>query len=103
MLRGFGFDVLSSEDGHEGVETFRKHADAIRVVLLDLTMPGMGGEEALGEIQRIVPDQPVVLMSGYNEEFAASRFAGRISGFLQKPFTPEDLGDTFRSLLDPPD
>jgi len=103
MLRRLGFDVLTAQDGLDGVDTFRKHAESIRVVLLDLTMPGMGGEEAMGEIQRIRPDQPVVLMSGYNEEFAASRFSGRIAGFLQKPFSPEDLGDTFRSLLEPPD
>jgi CheY-like chemotaxis protein len=99
MLRGFGFEVLSAQDGRQGVETFRKHADEIQVVLLDLTMPGMSGEEALRDIQGIQPDQQVVLMSGYNEEFVASRFTGRIAGFLQKPFTNEDLGETFRSLL----
>jgi signal transduction histidine kinase len=99
MLRGFGFKVLSAPDGRQGVEAFRKHADEIHVVLLDLTMPGMSGEEALRDIQEIQADQRVVLMSGYNEDFAASRFTGRIAGFLQKPFTREDLGETFRSLL----
>lgn len=103
MLRGFGFEVISAQDGRQGVETFRKHADEIQVVLLDLTMPGMSGEEALRDIQGIQPDQQVVLMSGYNEEFVASRFTGRIAGFLQKPFTSEDLGETFRSLLQAPD
>jgi CheY-like chemotaxis protein len=99
MLRGFGFEVLSALDGRQGVEAFRKRADEICVVLLDLTMPGMSGEEALREIQEIRPEQRVVLMSGYNEDYAASRFTGRIAGFLQKPFTREDLGETFRSLL----
>lgn len=99
MLRGFGFEVLNAPDGRQGVEEFRKHADEICVVLLDLTMPGMSGEEALRDIQEIRPDQQVVLMSGYNEDYAASRFSGRIAGFLQKPFTREDLGETFRSLL----
>jgi signal transduction histidine kinase len=99
MLRSFGFEVLSAQDGRQGVEAFRQNADEIQVVLLDLTMPGMSGEETLRDIQDIQPDQRVVLMSGYNEEYAASRFAGRIVGFLQKPFTREDLGETFRSLL----
>ncbi len=67
---------------------------------LDLTMPGMSGGEACREIQRIEPNQRIVLMSGYNEEFAASRAVDRMAGFLQKPFTQEDLGGTLRALLE---
>ncbi len=99
MLGRFGFQVLAAEDGNQGVEAFRKHADQIDVVLLDLTMPGMGGEEALAEIRRIRPDQRVVLMSGYNEEFVASRFADAISSFVQKPFTQEVLQEALRPLV----
>ncbi len=100
MLRRLGFTVTTAADGREGVEAFREHARKIDVVLLDLTMPGMGGEEACREIQRIEPDQCIVLMSGYNEEFAASRGVGGMAGFLQKPFTQEDLGATLRTLLE---
>ncbi len=99
MLRRFGLSVLTAQEGREGVETFRKHADEIDVVLLDLTMPGMAGEDVLSEIQRIQSDQRIVLMSGYSEEFAVSRFHGRIAGFLQKPFTREQLGEVLRPAL----
>jgi signal transduction histidine kinase/CheY-like chemotaxis protein len=99
MLQRFGFTVLTARDGREGVEVFRKFAPEIDLVLLDLTMPGMSGEEAFAEIQRLKPDQPVVLISGYNEEFVASRLAGRPATFLQKPFTDQELGETVRSLL----
>ena len=103
MLRRSGFTVLTARNGREGVKTFREHAREIDVVLLDLTMPGMGGEEVLREIQRIRPEQRVLLMSGYNEEFAGSQFSDPISGFLQKPFTQEELADTLRALLQQPD
>lgn len=99
MLRRFGLSVFTAQEGREGVETFRKHADEIDVVLLDLTMPGMPGEDLLSEIQRIQSDQRVVLMSGYSEELAASRFHGRTAGFLQKPFTLEQLGEALRPML----
>jgi DNA-binding NtrC family response regulator len=61
------------------------HFDA---VLLDLTMPEMGGEEALKAIHEIRSDIPVVLSSGFSEAEALGRFADRgLSGFLQKPYT----------------
>ena len=102
MLRRLGFSVYTAADGQQAIEAFRRHAREIELVLLDLTMPGMGGEEACREIQRIEPDQRIVLMSGYSEEFAASRGVGGMAGFLQKPFTQEDLGATLRSVLEKP-
>jgi CheY-like chemotaxis protein len=102
MLRRTGFAVLGAQEGREGVETFRKHARDIEVVLLDLTMPGISGEEVLSEIHRLQPGLPVVLMSGYSEELAVSRFEGRIAGFLHKPFTQEQLAEVLRAALREP-
>ena len=93
MLRRLDYEVITAREGSEAVAALRTHADKIDVVLLDLTMPGLSGEETLREIRSIEPDQEVVLMSGYSEEFAGSRFEGRIAGFLQKPFTREELGE----------
>jgi CheY-like chemotaxis protein len=100
MLRRLGFTVYTAADGREGVAAFREHAREIDVVLLDLTMPGMSGGEACREMLGIEPDQRIVLMSGYNEEIAASRAVGGTAGFLQKPFTQEDLGATLRAVLE---
>jgi PAS domain S-box-containing protein len=95
-----GFEVLSAADGHEAVETFRAHADAIDLVLLDRTMPGASGEEALDEIRASSPDVPIVLVSGYSRESAGARLERdeRIA-FLQKPFLPEALVEKVRELL----
>ncbi len=102
MLRRIGFAVLTAQEGSEGLEMFRQHHRDINVVLLDLTMPGVSGEEALRRIHCIQPDQPVVLMSGYSEEFAASRFEGRTGRFLQKPFTHDSLAEALRATLREP-
>ena len=101
MLRRLGFTVFSAADGREGVEAFRRHARDIDLVLLDLTMPGMSGKETCREIQRVEPDQRIVLISGYSEEFAASGGVDAPAGFLQKPFTQADLGTALRDVLEP--
>ena len=105
MLEDAGFRVLQAADGREGVELFRSYAEEIAAVLLDLTMPRMSGEEAFREMRRIRPDVPVILSSGYNEQDATNRFAGKgIAGFIQKPYRSADLLAEIRKVLEgPPD
>ena len=92
MLQTLGFDILSASDGEKGLEVYRARHESICAVLLDLTMPRMDGEETFREIRRIRPDACVVLMSGFNEQDAAARFVGKgLAGFVQKPFTPDEL------------
>jgi PAS domain S-box-containing protein len=100
MLTRVGFTVLTAADGRQGVETFRAVAEDVRLVLLDMTMPHMDGEEAFREMRRIRPDARVVLTSGYNEQDATTRFAGKgLAGFLQKPFRFETLLTVLRKAL----
>ena len=93
--------VLTASDGHEAVEIFRRHADEIRAVVLDRTMPTVDGEEAFGEIRRIRPDARIILTSGYSEERAVWEFLdeGR-DFFLHKPFEPMELVDRIRRILE---
>ena len=87
--------------GQEALDIFRQHADEIVVVLLDLSMPRMGGKEALQAMRLLRPDARIVLSSGFNEQDTISRLAGRrFSGFIQKPYKPTDLIATLRSVLD---
>ena len=100
-LERAGLSVLRAEDGAQAVEIFREHAEAIRLVVLDRTMPGESGAEALEDIRRIRRDVPVLLVSGYSQESSAQRFAGKhVDGFLQKPFLPETLLEKIRDLLE---
>jgi two-component system cell cycle sensor histidine kinase/response regulator CckA len=64
-----------------------EHNEEIVCVLLDLTMPHMNGVEAFRGMRRIKPGVKVVLDSGYNEQDATQRFAGKgLAGFIQKPY-----------------
>ena len=98
MLERLGFEVRCARDGREGVEMFEQHADEIDLVLLDMTMPRLNGEEAFREIRRIRADVRVILMSGYNEQEAIGRFAGKgLAGFMQKPLSVDALRAELRT------
>ncbi len=87
-------------DGRKGLEIVREKGSTLAGVLLDLTMPNMDGETAFREIRAIHPDLPIVLMSGYNEQDAVARFAGKgLAGFLQKPFTVDAMRTVLRTHL----
>lgn len=91
-LERCGFTVEQAADGRDAVEKVTARPAAFAVVLLDLTMPVMSGEEALGRIREIRPDLPVLLSSGFSEAEAVKRFADRgLAGFLQKPYTATAL------------
>ncbi len=101
MLGQFGFEVITASDGREAVGLFREHAETIRCVLLDLTMPHMDGDSAIREMKRIKPEIPALLMSGYNEQEISGRFAGRkLAGFIQKPFRKPELAAKIREVLE---
>jgi CheY-like chemotaxis protein len=91
MLEHAGYTVLQAADGVEALEIYGANP-GIDVVLLDMTMPHMDGEETFRELRRISGDVKVVLTSGYNEQDATERFAGKgLAGFIQKPYRPAEL------------
>jgi PAS domain S-box-containing protein len=91
-LERAGHAVLEAADGHEAVALFGVHAGRVSCVLLDLTMPGLGGEAALTAIRALRADVPVVLTSGWADRDEAS-VTGEHAGvrFLPKPFGPSEL------------
>jgi len=95
-----GFEVLLAVDGPSCIARFTEAIDDIDLVLLDLMMPGLSGEEVFRELRRLRPEVRVLLSSGYNEQETSSRFLGRdLSGFLQKPYASKDLVKQVRELL----
>jgi two-component system cell cycle sensor histidine kinase/response regulator CckA len=100
MLDGLGFKCLTAANGQEGLEVFRKHEGEIDCVILDLTMPEMGGEEVFRELRHLQSDVCVILSSGYNEEDVTQRFVGKgLAGFVQKPYTSTKLRITLNRVL----
>ena len=100
-LETVGFAVLTAADGQEAVEIFAREGGTVYAVLLDMTMPRMGGEETYRELKALRPDLRVVLTSGFNEQDTFDRFpeqGGPVS-FLQKPFQPQELIRKIRDAL----
>ncbi|QWV94464.1 response regulator [Geomonas oryzisoli] len=98
MLGELGFQVVTAADGQEGVEIFRRRNDIV-LVLLDLTMPQMDGEQCLRELHLIDPQVRVIMSSGFSEHEISRKFPGTgISGFVQKPYKLSALREVLSSL-----
>ena len=92
MVEFLGFQVLRAANGEEAVSLFRAHSREIVGVILDLTMPQMDGVAAFEALRQIQPNVNVILSSGYDEQEATERFAGRgLACFLQKPYELDTL------------
>jgi PAS domain S-box-containing protein len=92
VLQTRGFTVKVANSGQAALEILEKREEPVSIVLLDLTMPVMSGQETLRRIRQIDPDLPVVLTSGYTKDQALSQVAAReIAGFLQKPYQAKAL------------
>ncbi len=100
VLDSVSIPWLACSDGDEAVRLVRERAGEIGLVLLDLSMPGLSGEQTLEAVRHIQSDLPVLLSSGYAEAEARSRFEGRgLDGFIQKPYRPEALVAAVRRAL----
>ena len=100
ILERFGYRVLLAENGLEALEIFEQVRQQIALVILDMTMPVMNGEEALRQIKAMQPDVPVLLSSGYNEMEAIQRFAGKgLAGFIQKPYSSTLLANKLKDVF----
>jgi PAS domain S-box-containing protein len=101
ILERIGFRVLLARGGLQAIELFQQRAHEIVLVLLDLTMPDMNGDETMKMMRQIQPDVCVVLSSGYTQHEVTQRFTGALpAGFIQKPYQTRELTNVLRQVLD---
>ena len=101
ILQDFGFSTIPAVDGREALDIMDRTGNRVTAVLLDISMPRIGGQETLRRIRATRPDLPVIMMSGYTEEAVAAQFDRQGPGltmFLQKPFLAEDLAEVLRRI-----
>jgi two-component system, cell cycle sensor histidine kinase and response regulator CckA len=102
VLHDAGYTVELARDGAEVVERLQTLGEKVSLILLDLTMPKLGGAEAALELRRLHPNIPIVAMSGYGDMEVMERFsAAGIEDFLAKPFNPDQLAVKVRDVLAP--
>ncbi|MCU0588324.1 MAG: response regulator [Syntrophobacteraceae bacterium] len=102
MLEGSGYRVVLAGSGEQAVEIYRRASGGIHVVLMDLSMPGMDGNECLKEMRAIDPAVKVILMSGLNDAYQKEQaLAAGARGFLSKPYRMREMMAKMREVLDP--
>ena len=101
MLEHLGYEVITRTSSTEALETFREGLDKFDLVITDMTMPYMTGENLAKEIMKIRSDIPIVLCTGFSEmidEEKAKAIGTR--AFIRKPLVMSDLAITIRKVLD---
>jgi len=97
-LRRSGFEVLEAATGFAAVDVLRTRGGEINLIVLDLTIPGIGSEDVVAEAARVRPGVKVILTSAYSEEVARIKInSPLVFGFIRKPFKLGNLVDTLRS------
>ncbi|NUN97892.1 MAG: response regulator, partial [Candidatus Omnitrophica bacterium] len=101
MLKRLGFQVLLAEDGAAGLALHEQNRSKISLVLLDIQMDGMSGDEVFERMIEIDPEVRVILSSGYEETAVTTTFrcSEKIAGFIQKPYTMATLTRTIDEVL----
>lgn len=101
ILREVGYNVILAENGKDALEIYARHVDKIALILLDLVMPEMDGQQCLEEIVKVDPMAKVLITSGYpqNGIFITLQAAGA-KGFVEKPFDQKKLLTLIRDIID---
>ena len=101
ILTGAGYRVLTAASSETAIELFRRHADTIDVVVSDLVMPGLSGEELMKRIRQLAPMVPFMFASGYSDGGIHKSFVlNEGITLLSKPYLPADLKRKVREVLD---
>ena len=100
ILERAGYTVVVAQSGPEAIKLYRERGGAVDLVVLDVIMPRMGGQEVFRHLQEVDPGVKVLLSSGYSENGqAAEVLAEGARGFLQKPYDVETVLRRVRETL----
>ena len=103
VLSRRGYTVLPVQNGVDALRIVAEPANGIDLVLTDIVMPGLNGQELAAKIAELRPRQKVLYMSGYTATvLSQQKLLDRNMAFLQKPFTPDSLVRKIRGVLDGP-
>jgi len=100
ILQGYGYKVLLAEDGMQALDIYEKRSAEIDLVILDLTMPRLSGQDALWRLVQLNAAVRVLLTSGYSTQPPIEPACENVLGFIGKPYRVEDLIAMVRRALD---
>ncbi len=99
MLTKLGYNVLTASNGDEGLKIFKQFSDSIKIVLLDISMPGISAKETLKNIKKINTDVTILIISGLKNDERTYDIIKQANGYLKKPFTIVELSRAIYDLL----
>ena len=100
MLERLGYQVTSCTSSLEALEVFRENPEKFDLVITDMAMPNMPGDELSAELTKIRHDIPVLICTGYSETMSEEKASSiGIKGFLLKPIGMKDLAQKVREIL----
>ena len=100
VLTGAGFEVTTAQSGFECLEQFRQRPFVYALVILDLTMPFMDGEETFKRLKDLRANVPVLLCTGFIQQDRLDRLmSSGLAGFLRKPIAPDEIVALVRRTL----
>jgi DNA-binding NtrC family response regulator len=100
VLERYGYHALTAESGEAALSAYRANGECIDLVVLDLNMPGMGGEKCLSEMVRLKPDIKLILTSGQPpDNDLCETIAAAGCEFIGKPYPLNALLRLVREVL----
>ena len=100
MLEALDYTVLLAANGKDGIQAYQENKENINLVILDMVLPGMNGSEIYDRLKEINPDVKVLLSSGYSQNGMAAEILNKgCNGFIQKPFTLEQISQKIYDIL----
>jgi CheY-like chemotaxis protein len=101
VLEACGYKVIQAVDGAMALDIFKNLTDPIDLLITDVVMPQMSGPELVGHVKELMPNLPILFISGYtDDEVMRNGIEGAGVSFLQKPFTVEKVSRCIRELLE---
>lgn len=103
IVEDLGFDVLVARDGDSGLGLYKENRETIRIVILDLNMPGTDGWETLANLRAVDESVLVIVSSGYRErQSPAGPPELSPNGYLDKPYRRSQFEAAIRAVLEVP-
>ena len=100
MLEKLGYNVLVARNGTEAIDLYRRHVGKVDLVLLDVVMPEMDGQETFERLRAMTPDLKVLLASGYSQDRRVTAILELgCNGFIQKPFNLKQLSRKIKGII----
>ena len=101
VLRSCGYKVIEASSGKEALRSYKEFGEEISLLMTDVVMPGMNGEELAKQLLSIQPELKILYSSGYiDNPIALSDGLKHGAAFIQKPFTNIELARKIRAILD---